>query len=130
MLLSERELRPESCLAICHARALVVYKLVAYKKNCSKSIPVEDLFNANIFFICKCMRINDYSFKYIWIVCCLKISFYCLTFSANVKFEFSLLHSTKQSSEILILEIEMLLEFQNKTNIEMMGSTWCILDSS
>ena len=31
-------------------------------------------------------------------------------------------YSTKQSSEILILEIEMLLKFQNKTNIEMMGS--------
>ena len=40
----------------------------------------------------------------------------------NVKFEFSWFHNTKHSSEILILEIEMLLEFQNKTNIEMMGS--------
>ena len=27
----------------------------------------------------------------------------------------------KQSSEILILKIEMLLEFQNKTNIEIIG---------
>ena len=41
----------------------------------------------------------------------------------NAEFEFSWFHSTKVSSEILILEIEMLLEFQNKTNIEMMGST-------
>ena len=40
----------------------------------------------------------------------------------NVEFEFSWFHSTKQSSEILILETEMLLEFQNKANIEMMGS--------
>ena len=73
-------------------RGLVVYKLVAYKKTkCSKSIPgfsisrlanVEDFFNANIFFICKYVRINDYSFKYVCIVSCLKICFYCFTFSA------------------------------------------------
>ena len=35
----------------------------------------------------------------------------------NVEYE-----TAKHWSEILILEIEMLLEFQNKTNIEMMGS--------
>ena len=40
----------------------------------------------------------------------------------NAKFEFSWFHNAKQSSEILILEIEMLIEFQNKTNIEMMDS--------
>ena len=28
------------------------------------------------------MRINDYSFKYVCVVCYLKIRFYCLTFSA------------------------------------------------
>ena len=39
----------------------------------------------------------------------------------NVKFEFSWSHNTKQSSEILILKIEMLLEFQDKTNIEIIG---------
>ena len=39
----------------------------------------------------------------------------------NVEFEFSWSHNTKQSSEILILKIEMLLEFQNKTNIEIIG---------
>ena len=71
---------------------LVAYKLVLYKKTkCSKSIPgfsisrlanVEDFFNVNIFFKCKYVRINDYSFKYVCIVCCLKIRFYCLTFSA------------------------------------------------
>ena len=64
-------------------------------------------------------EINDYSFKYVCIVCCLKVRFYF----CNVEFEFSWFHSIKESSEILILEIEMLLEFQNKTNIEMMGST-------
>ena len=46
------------------------------------------------------MSINDYSFKYICIVCYLKLRFHCLT------------------SEILILKIHMLLEFQNKTNIK------------
>ena len=30
-------------------------------------------------------------------------------------------HNTEQSSEILILKIEMLLEFQNKTNAEIIG---------
>ena len=71
---------------------LVAYKLVAYKKTkCSKSIPgfsinrlanVEDLFNVNISFKCEYVKVNDYSFKYVCVVCCLKISFYCLTFSA------------------------------------------------
>ena len=71
---------------------LVAYKLVLYKKTkCSKSIPgfsisrlanVEDFFNVNIFFKCKYVRINDYSFKYVCVVCYLKIRFYCLTFSA------------------------------------------------
>ena len=28
------------------------------------------------------MRINDYSFEYVYVVCCLKIRFYCLIFSA------------------------------------------------
>ena len=28
------------------------------------------------------MRINEYSFKYVCVVCCLKIRFYYLTFSA------------------------------------------------
>ena len=72
---------------------LVAYKLVAYKKKlrCSKSIPgfsisrlanVEDLFNVSMFFECKYVRIKDYSFKYVCVVCCLKIRFYCLTFPA------------------------------------------------
>ena len=39
----------------------------------------------------------------------------------RVEFEFSWFHNTEQSSEILILKIEMLLEFQNKTNIEIIG---------
>ena len=39
----------------------------------------------------------------------------------NVEFEFSRFHNTKQSSEILILKRERLLEFQNKKNIEITG---------
>ena len=39
----------------------------------------------------------------------------------NADFEFSLFHNTKQSSEILILKIEMLLEFQNEMNIKIIG---------
>ena len=73
-------------------RGLVAYKLVAYKKTkCSKSIPgfsisrlanVEDFFNVNVFFKYKYVRMNNYSFKYACVVCCLKIRFHCLTFSA------------------------------------------------
>ena len=44
------------------------------------------------------VSINDYSFKYICVLCYLKLS--------------------EQLSEILIIKREMLLEFQNKTNVE------------
>ena len=40
----------------------------------------------------------------------------------NVEFEFSWFHNTKQSSEILILKIEMLLEFQNRRILKLLGS--------
>ena len=43
----------------------------------------------------------------------LKISFLLPHLFGNVEFEFSWFHNTKQSSRILILKIEMLLEFQN-----------------
>ena len=36
----------------------------------------------------------------------------------NAEFKFSWFHNTKLSSEIWILNVEMLLEFQNKTSIE------------
>ena len=39
----------------------------------------------------------------------------------NVEFEFSWFHNIKQSSEIFIPKIEMLLEFQNKINIKTIG---------
>ena len=130
LLLSERMLSPESCLAIC-LRRLVAYKLVAYKKtNCSKSIPgfsisrlanVVDFFIVNIFFKCKYVRINDYSSKYVCVVCCLKIRFYCLTFPTISNLTSADFTSPNQSSEILILKIEMPLEFQNKRNSEIIG---------
>ena len=47
-----------------------------------------------------------------------KISFLLPHLFYNVEFDFSRFHNTKQSPEILILRIEMLFEFQNKTNIE------------
>ena len=53
----------------------------------------------------------------------LKNSFLLPRLFCNVEFEFSWFQGTKQSSEILILEREMPLEFQNKANIEMMGFT-------
>ena len=49
-----------------------------------------------------------------------KISFLLPHMFRNVEFEFSWFHNTKQS-EILIHRIEMLLEFQSKTNIEIIG---------
>ena len=64
------------------------------------------------------MRINDCSFKYVCVVCCLKICFYCLTFSAILNLNSADFTTSKQLSEILILKIEMLLEFQNKRNSE------------
>ena len=58
---------------------------------------MEDFFN--VFFKCKYKYISiNYSFKYICVLCYLKLS--------------------EQLSEILIIKREMLLEFQNKTNIE------------
>ena len=39
----------------------------------------------------------------------------------NVEFEFSWFHNTEHSWEILIIKIEMLLKFQNKTIIEIIG---------
>ena len=42
-----------------------------------------------------------------------KNSFFLRHLFCNVEFEFGWFHNTKQSSEILILKIEMLFEFQN-----------------
>ena len=109
-------------------RGLVAYKLVAYIKiKCSKSIPsfstsrlanMVGFFNVNVFFKCKYVRINGNSFKYVCVVCCLKICFYCLTFSAMSNLNSTDFTTPNQSSETAILKIEMLLEFRNKANSE------------
>ena len=82
---------------------------------------MEDFFNVNTFFRCKYVRINDYSFKYVCVVYCLKIRFYCLSFSATSNLNSANFTTPNQSSEISILKIEMLLEFQNKRNSEIIG---------
>ena len=109
-------------------RALVAFKLVAYKtvsvadqnlvSSISRLVNAKDFFKENIFFKCKHVRINDCSFKYVSVVCCLKIRFYCLTFSAISNLNSADFATPNRSSEILILKIEMLLEFQNKRNGE------------
>ena len=48
-----------------------------------------------------------------------KTSFLLPHLFCNVEFEYSWPQNTKQSSEILILKIEMLFDFQNKTNFEL-----------
>ena len=106
-------------------RELVAYKLVAYKKiKCSKSIPgfsisrlakVKDFFNLNIFLEYKYVRINDYSFEFVCVVCCLKIRFYFLTCSAESNLN-SADFTTPNSHQRF--QIEMILEFKNKANIE------------
>ena len=96
-------------------RGLVAYKLIAYKKKkeCNNTIPgfyisrlanVEEFFNVNIFAKCKYVRKNDYSFKYVCVVCCLKIRFYCLTFSAMSNLKSTDFTTPNQSSEFLILK--------------------------
>ena len=59
-----------------------------------------------ILFKCKYnVSIYDYSFKYICLICYLKLPYYCLTCSAM---------SNMNSAEFR----EMLLEFESKTDIE------------
>ena len=67
------------------------------------------------------VRTNDYSFKYVCVACCFKIRFYCFTFSEISNLNSADFTTPKQSSEILILKIEMLLNFQNKRNSEIIG---------
>ena len=82
----------------------------------SRLANVEDFFKENVFFKCKHVRVNDCSLKYVCAVCCLKIRFYCLTFSATSNLNLADFRTPNQSSEILILKTEMLLQFQNKRN--------------
>ena len=78
-------------------------------------IYIKFVLNVNIY-----ESINDYSFKYICLACYLKLRFYCLTCSAMSNLTSPDFTTTRQSSEILILKIEML-EFQDKKNIEIIG---------
>ena len=83
---------------------------------------VKYFFNVNIFLNFKYVRINHYSFKYVSVACCLKYHFHCITFSAMSNLNSADFTTTIHSSDILIPDIEMLIEFQNKTNIEIMVS--------
>ena len=51
----------------------------------------------------------------------LKTSFLLSHLFWNVRFEFSWFHNMEKPSDILILKMELMLEFQNKTNIEIIG---------
>ena len=62
--------------------------------------------------------ISDYSFKYVCVVCYSNLLFSCLICSAMSNL---LISHTEHSSEILILKLEMLLEFQNKMTVEIIG---------
>ena len=56
---------------------------------------------------------------------CLKTWFLLLYLFSNVKLEFILFswfHNTKQSPAIINLKVEMLSEFENAINIEILGS--------
>ena len=64
---------------------------------------------------------NDCLFKYVCVVYCLKIHFYCLTFSTISNLNSADFTTSNQASEILILKIEMFLVFQNKRNSEIIG---------
>ena len=113
-------------------RGLVAYKLVAYKKisvanQYLVSPPVDwqmwrIFFNVNLFFKYKYVRINDYSFKYVWVVCRLKIGFYWPIFSAMSNLNSADFITANWSAEIVILEREMLLEFQNKQIVNLLSS--------
>ena len=67
------------------------------------------------------VSINDYSIKYICLVCYIKLRFYCLTCSAMSNLTSADFTTTRQSLEILIVKIEMLLKFKDQKNIEIIG---------
>ena len=75
-------------------------------------MPVRLYFNLNIFFNCKYKceykSINNFSFKYICAVRYLKLRFIASLADSPI-------------SEIVILKIEMILAFQNKMNVEIIG---------
>ena len=95
---------------------IYIYILYIYIYICIKGyINIKVRLNVNIY-----VSINDYSYKYISLSCYLKLRFYCLTCSAMSNLTSPDFTTTRQSSEILILKIEML-GFQDKKNIEIIG---------
>ena len=78
----------------------------------SRLASVEDFYNVHIFFKCKYMCKYERLFISIYLSSLLlKISFFLPHVFCNIEFDFSWFYNTKQSSEILIVKIEMLLEF-------------------
>ena len=89
----------------------------------SRLASVGDFFNVCILFICKYICEYKGLFIQIYLSSMLsKISLLLPHLFCNIEFEFSWFHNTKQSSEILILKIEMLLEFQNRPILKLLGS--------
>ena len=84
---------------------------------------MEDLFSVKVFFKCRYeCKYKQLLFKYICVVCYLKLPFYCLACSAILNLNWvSLFHNTELSRIFLIFEIEMLLEFQNEMKIEIIS---------
>ena len=78
-------------------------------------IYIQVILDVNIY-----VSINDYSFKYIYLACYLKLRFCCLTCSAMSNLTSPDFTTIRQSPEILIPKIEML-RFQDKRNIEIIG---------
>ena len=85
-----------------------------------------------LYILFKCKYICEYKrlFIQIYLSSMLrKILFFMPHLFYNVEFEFSWFYNTKQLSEILILKIEMLLEFQNEVNI-IINASWIHLELS
>ena len=95
-------------------RIFLMY-IYTLKVTLNVTLYIKVISNVNIY-----VSIKDYSFKYICLACYLKIRFCCLTLSAMLNLTSPDFTTTRQSSEILILKIEML-EFQDKKNIEIIG---------
>ena len=69
-----------------------------------------------------CVIINEYLLKYIYLVCYLKFHFYCVTCFVMSNLNSADFITANWSAEIVILEREMLLEFQNKQIVNLLSS--------
>ena len=77
---------------------------------------VEDFFQYK-----RCVSISDYLFKYIYLLCYLKFCFYCLTCSAMSNLNSADFTTPNSHRRFNSQKLEMLLEFQSKKNIEIIG---------